>query len=492
MNRNEESADPSGIRLSQAATLAEGRRNLEVSRRVWFASSVHAVTAPVENLTSNLIFRARRATRAALVSAILGVSAFASGCGHEEPARHVVVLGLDGASWDLLDPFMKRGLLPNLAKLRAEGAWGPLKSIEPTSSPVVWTTIATGKTPEKHGITSFVRFPTGNTGKPSPVASTMRRGKALWNILSKRGYDVAIDGWFVTWPVQAVNGRMISDRAHWGERDARGVFPPAYLAELPTPTMEDAKRAVPDFMQFELDPSHLDPAATDPEQALNFLVFDRFARAYLRDLFYLQAGERMLADGPLPRFFALYLRGTDDVQHGFWKFMRPDLFENVTTEQAERFGEVIERYWQWTDAAVGKILSRYDGTPRLVLVVSDHGAGPAVGEYKVVTKEYLNLSGSHRDEGILIANGPAVRRGAKVEQASVYDITPTILRYLGEPVAKDMDGKPLDGLFTSLLTGKPVESVETYDEPDDVLHADAPSKAEDKALEHLRSLGYIE
>jgi predicted AlkP superfamily phosphohydrolase/phosphomutase len=439
---------------------------------------------------------APRRSRLRFVAAFV-VALVAGGCVQEQPAGRVVVLGLDGADWSLLDPLMKRGVLPNLAKLRSDGAWAPLRSIEPSSSPVIWTSIATGKSPEKHGITSFVRFPTGNAGNPQPVASTMRRGKALWNILSKRGYDVAIDGWFVTWPVEAVNGRMISDRAHWGERDERGVFPPNYLAELSAPTLDDAKRALPEFMRFDLDTSRIDRNATDGEQALNFLVFDRFARAYLRDLFYLQAAERMLADGPLPQFFALYLRGTDDVQHGFWKFMQPELFEGVTAEQAERFGKVIERYWQWTDAAVGKILSYYEGTPHLVLVVSDHGAGPAVDGYKVVTKEYLHLSGSHRDIGVLIANGPGVRRGGKVAEATVYDVTPTILRYLGEPLAADMDGKPLDGLFTSAVTGRAIERVATFDEAGDVPHVDTPhaeahSNVDAKALEHLRSLGYID
>jgi len=93
------------------------------------------------------------------------------------------VLALDGGSWDLLDGYIERGLLPNLAKLRKSGVWGPLKSIKPSSSPVIWTTVATGKTPEKHGITFFVRFPTGKTGQPVPVARTLRHTKAIWNIL---------------------------------------------------------------------------------------------------------------------------------------------------------------------------------------------------------------------------------------------------------------------------------------------------------------------
>ena len=408
----------------------------------------------------------------------------------EQPARHVVVLGLDGGTWDLLDPYIDRGLLPNLARLRSTGAWAPLESIQPSSSPVIWTTIATGKTPEKHGITFFVRFPDGETGKPGPVTSSMRNGKALWNILTTQRYDVAVVGWFVTWPVEAVNGRMISDRAHWGATDEKGVFPPGYLAGLEAPGMEEAMEALPKFMRFDFDPRALDLDSSDPEVRLNALVFDRFVRAYLRDLYYVRAAERVLSDGALPDFFALYLRGTDDVQHGFWKFMEPDLFDDVTPEQAERFGKVIERYWQWVDVEVGNVLSHYENVPHLVVVVSDHGAGPAVGPDQIVTPEYLHLSGSHRDTGIVIVNGPGVREGATVADASVYDVTPSILYYLGEPIGDDMDGRPLTGLFTE-RDGE-IPRIASYDEEADRPSGHVASEVDQQALEHLRSLGYIE
>jgi predicted AlkP superfamily phosphohydrolase/phosphomutase len=215
-------------------------------------------------------------------------------------------------------------------------------------------------------------------------------------------------------------------------------------------------------------------------------------KAYSRDLFYLRAAERVLADEPLPAFFALYLRGTDDVQHGFWKFMQPDLFDDVPPEQVERFGKVIERYWQWTDAAVGKILSYYDGEDPFVLVVSDHGAGPAVGADRVITKEYLHLSGSHRDVGILVAEGPGIRRGAEVRDASVYDVTPTILHYMGEPVGEDMDGRVLTELFEGTAAAREIARVPSHDDPSDTPAGHVPSQFDEKALEHLRSLGYIE
>lgn len=408
------------------------------------------------------------------------------------PADNVVILGLDAATWDVIDPLMKRGLLPNLQKLRAKGTTAPLKSTQPSSSPVIWTSIATGKTPQKHGITSFVRFPTGDGGKPSPVSRTLRHGNAFWNILGDHGWDVAVVGWFVTWPVETVNGRMVSDRAHWGAIDEKGVFPPNYLFDLAVPTMDDARAAIPTFMSYDFVPGDLLADGSDAEKRLNYLVFDRFVRAYMRDLYYVRAAERILRDGPLPRVLALYLRGTDDVQHGFWKFMEPQWFADVPPEQVERFGKVIERYWQWTDEQIGKVLSYYEGKNPFVLIVSDHGAGPAVGQYKITVPEYLHLSGAHRDKGVLIASGPGVREGESIIDASIYDITPTLLWYFGLPVGSDMDGKVLTDLFTPIFAQRPISTVPTYDDPNQKPPSQTESKVDDKALEHLRSLGYID
>jgi len=112
-----------------------------------------------------------KASRALAVAAL--VLALAACSREVQPAKKIVLIGLDGGTWDLLDGYIERGQLPNIAKLREHGVWAPLQSIQPSSSPVIWTSIATGKSPEKHGITFFVRFPGGDTGKPGPVTSTM-------------------------------------------------------------------------------------------------------------------------------------------------------------------------------------------------------------------------------------------------------------------------------------------------------------------------------
>lgn len=443
----------------------------------------------------------RRHARAATLAVALACAVGLATCSRSAsppPKPRVLVFALDAATWSLLTPWIEQGRLPNLARLRNSGAAGPLKSITPSSSPVIWTSVATGKLPEKHGITNFVRL--GNDpGNPRPVDSSMRRGKALWNILSERRLDVAIVGWFVTWPAEEVYGRMFSDRAHYGEVQRRS-FPPGYLSSLAPLGQDAAVAAMPRFMNFKYDPAKLQRDSNNPEEQINFLVFDRFVRAWTRDAFYLKGATAMLNDGPLPDFMAVYLRGTDDVQHGFWKFMQPSLFEGVSQQQARDFGKAIERYWQWIDEEIGKLLSYYD-EHTLVMVISDHGAGPAVGEYAISVPRYLHLSGAHRDTGVVIISGGGARKGYHIEDASIYDVAPTILHYFGLPVGEDMDGRVLLEAFEPGTVADQVATIPSWepaasgDDSARQTHEDAPAlpaAANEEALRHLRSLGYID
>lgn len=422
---------------------------------------------------------------------------------------HLVVLGIDAGTWDLLDPWMDQGLLPNLARIRAGGVHGKLHSTEPSSSPVIWTSIATGKVPAKTGIDWFVRFPDG-PGKPVPVDRRQRKVKALWNMLSQHRLDVAVLGWYVTWPAEEVNGRLLTDLAHFGPMPS-GAFPEQLLWDLPPVPEKDAVAAMKGFMDFQYDPARA--VKTQGEApSLDYLVFDRFVRAWARDKYYLEAADRVLKDGPLPDAFFLYLRGTDDVQHGFWKFMDPAPFTPRTTsdgkpvagtveisaEQGKAFGRVIQRYWQWIDEGVGRLLKHYEKNPPLVLVCSDHGAGPAVGEHAVEVPEYLHLSGSHRIDGMFMASGPGIRHGSdpkgiEIEGAGIYDIAPTALFAMGLPVGRDMDGHVLTAVFDEAVASRPDARVDTWESEGEqkAPEAQVPAQVDEKVLEQLRSLGYI-
>src|SRR5262245_543766 len=151
------------------------------------------------------------------------------------PGR-VIVLGLDGMDPATVDILMAEGKVPNFARLRSDGAYGRLVSSRPLLSPIIWTTIATGKTPDQHRIGHFVAV-NEKTGEQLPVTSQMRQVKALWNILSDAGRTVDVVGWWATWPAETVHGAVVSDHACYhflfeagatGGGDSTGtIYPPA-------------------------------------------------------------------------------------------------------------------------------------------------------------------------------------------------------------------------------------------------------------------------
>ena len=113
-----------------------------------------------------------------------------------EPAR-ILFVGVDGLEWSVAAPMVRRGELPNLRSLMARGTYGKIETSEPTLSPVVWTTIATGKPPEAHGIQHFVLAnPEANQARLYNRLD--RKTKAFWNILSDAGQRVHVVGWFLT------------------------------------------------------------------------------------------------------------------------------------------------------------------------------------------------------------------------------------------------------------------------------------------------------
>ncbi|KAB2963300.1 MAG: hypothetical protein F9K16_06930, partial [Thermoanaerobaculia bacterium] len=148
-------------------------------------------------------------TRRLLVGpAIAGLLLLSFACAPRAP--RVLVLGFDGLDPVAVDRMLARGELPSFARLRGEGAYGRLRSFEPMLSPILWTTIATGRTPDAHGIGHFVALDPA-TGQSLPVTSDLRRVRALWEILSENARTTAVVGWWATWPPEAIRGWMVSD-----------------------------------------------------------------------------------------------------------------------------------------------------------------------------------------------------------------------------------------------------------------------------------------
>ncbi len=122
----------------------------------------------------------------------------------------LLLVGWDAADWKVIDPLLARGQMPNLAGLIASGVRGNNATIYPPLSPMVWTSIATGKRPTKHGIHGFTE-PTEDGLAVRPVSNLGRKTKAFWNILNQNGKRCVVLGWWPSHPAEPIGGAMVSN-----------------------------------------------------------------------------------------------------------------------------------------------------------------------------------------------------------------------------------------------------------------------------------------
>ena len=126
------------------------------------------------------------------------------------PPPKVAIFGIDAADWRVIDPLIAAGHLPTFARLKQTGGVGVMRSEPPLLSPIIWTTIATGREPEDHGVLDFMVDTPG--GGQAPVTGGARRVKAIWEIWSGANRNVLVTGWWATWPADHVRGVLVSDR----------------------------------------------------------------------------------------------------------------------------------------------------------------------------------------------------------------------------------------------------------------------------------------
>jgi predicted AlkP superfamily pyrophosphatase or phosphodiesterase len=416
----------------------------------------------------------------------------------------------------VLQPLLDAGRLPSLARLIENGTYGYLETQMPTYSPAIWTSIATGKTPEKHGIPHFVyRIGPGESDYRF-YTSGHRKTKAFWNILTDYGRSVACIGWWMTYPAEKVNGVMVaqtnttgafehSDNVIWKGSLLPGVedqvYPPELAPEVMS-TLAAADSAMDDVVEdiFGTVPKPLTPFTQ--------LVWDQSLWSFRADAVYERVAERLLESKHRYDVFALYFSGTDVASHRFWRYAYPEEFWHPPDPaEVERFGRVIDDYYMHVDRVIGRMLAAMPESTT-VLVLSDHGFHTVNPdrEFKTTDEPGFRLSANHLDAppGVLIAAGPHVRKTPWTGHLAidpirplgrVVDILPTMLALAGIPVGKDFDGAVLTDVITpAFLARVPIRTVGTHDDRDwEQARLARMKEATDRTerLEQLRSLGYI-
>ena len=280
------------------------------------------------------------------------------------PRGHVplVLLGIDGASWDVIDDMIARGELPGFQRLKSHGVCGPLETFRPTESVSIWTSIGTGVDPSRHMIQTFMRRIPG-TDQLVCTPSTDRRVPALWNIASRSDRTVLCVKWFASWPAEEVNGQMLSSRL---EDDAGG------LQTYPT----DLYKQISDYRDKTILPTFPKPSTRNhiqvdddqPPKPGMLMGRNRVQERMFDDTSVWLAARDLYRAGK-PDLFMIYFKSLDRVQHFLWgahkQAVRPD-----ATEAQKQDGEVMFAWYRYFDSIIRELMQDPD---RILMVVSDHG-----------------------------------------------------------------------------------------------------------------------
>lgn len=390
----------------------------------------------------------------------------------------VRLLMFDGASLDFISPAVAAGRLPNIARIFDQGAVLHLATLRPTQAEPVWSAIATGRYPMSNGVRSSVVY-RALGGTPiqllpdycfaqalvtfgflteEPQTATDLLARPIWSILSDRGASVGVIGWPLTHPAPVVNGFAVSDAFH--------RLPPTELSQdvspalWPSSLLADALAALQ--VPAEPDPELLVTATGAPPPVNDYDVRSDQA-PIVADRVHLQLLRALEINAP--RFMAVRFPGIDAVGHRFLRYADPAAFGDVSEAERARFGGVLNQYYGFLDALVGREMERL-GPNDVLLVVSGFGMEPLSPGKRVleIVAGDPQISGTHEraPDGFVLAFGASVAPG-RPNRASVVDLAPTILYFLGLPVGRDMDGFARIDLFKPAFTGdKPVTYIPTY------------------------------
>lgn len=427
-----------------------------------------------------------------------------------DTAQRVFVFGFDGATWTVLDPMIRQGRLPNLAALAARGRTFDVATIRPTFSPVIWTSVATGKDDSRHGVHDVVQtvlpggvrlprsvmrtaFYTKTTGvvfraldrrrrlRLVPYQSDQVRATSVFEAASEAGLSSSEIEWYVTYPARTLSGVCVSDRFHLQAADApfEAVTYPAALNRSLLPHIVTKEDVPIERAMALVNSSGLDADAARVWATKHAKIVDEIRLNLARDLTTRNVAVDLLSRDRDWRLFGVYFRAVDLSHHLAWKLRHRT--EDVADAPELRLQPLIERYHELMDEIVGEILAQVP-PDAVVLVLSDHG----------FEDRYAH---SRAPDGFAILAGGATVPSPDRGRLSIYDVAPTVAALLGLPVAQDLDGHVRgDLLDPTFLARFPIREISTWERegrPAATSEIAEPAGALDAEVERLRALGYI-
>ncbi len=404
--------------------------------------------------------------------------------------RKILLVGWDAADWKIARPLMESGKMPNLRRLVENGASGQIATLHPPLSPMLWTSIATGKRPFKHGIHGFAE-PTPDGRGVQPVSNLSRTSKAVWNILHQNHLRSIVIGWWPSHPAEPIDGVMVSDHYHRAAGPVEEVWPlPAHAVHPPELAQTlAALRMHPDLLTPELVEPFI-PLAREIDQE-NDKRLAGFMRT-LAECMSIHAAAMWLLQNQPWDFFAVYHDAIDHFCHAFMRY-HPPRQSWIAPRDFDLYHNVVLMAYQLHDRMLGELLERA-GEDTTVIVMSDHGFHPDHLRPASIPDIPAGPAIEHRDFGILAISGPDIRKSARLHGASLLDIAPTVLTFYGLPVGEDIDGKVLAQAFIETPNVAFIPSWEDIPGADGrhPPHTLLDPVAAHEALERMIALGYVD
>jgi predicted AlkP superfamily phosphohydrolase/phosphomutase/tetratricopeptide (TPR) repeat protein len=406
----------------------------------------------------------------------------------------MLLIGWDSADWKIIHPLLDQGKLPALKRLVEGGISGNLATLEPQLSPMLWTSIATGKMAYHHGVHGFTEVDPVS-GRVVPVSAATRCCKTLWEMLGERGLRSHVVGWFATQGERGLKGKMVSNM--YGH--LRGITPEQAPEDWPGPA---AGTYWPDDLGRELDALRVSPfemtgddilrafvpRAHEVDQTRDHRLHQLAAR--LAEAYSIQSAATWLMEtNPEWDFMAVYFRAIDEVSHVFMPY-HPPRMEGVPEGDYEMYRGVVEGIYRAHDMMLERLVE-LAGPETAVMLVSDHGFHSDHLRPKFTPRVPAGITVWHRAQGVIAAAGPDFKRDELIHGARLLDIAPTVLHYFGLPVGEDMEGRVLGEAFRDR---RPVETVSSWEVGGEERQARGSLSAADgeALLEQFAALGYID
>lgn len=406
--------------------------------------------------------------------------------------RKILLIGWDGADWRVIHPLLDRGEMPNLERLIKSGVMGNLATLQPTLSPMVWNSIATGKMPDKHGILGFMEVD-DDSGEVRPTTSLSRRVKAIWNMLSQEGYRTHAVNWFCSHPAEPINGICISE-----------MFPQQFLSTagsadgMPSGVVHPASLRQR-FSDFLVSPKEIDaevislfvPRFREVDQDKDTRLAS-IAKTLSQTFSVHAAATHILEHEPWD-FMGVYYSAIDHFCHAFMRY-HPPRMSYINKAEYALYNDVVNSAYRLQDLLLGRMMA-LAGDDATIIICSDHGF--QIGDLRPGRLAQIPAAPAeeHRPVGVFAMKGPGIKEDQLVQGASVLDITPTMLTLLGLPVGEDMDGRPLVETFKK--ADHLIQTIPSWEEVEGASGMHPPGtrvepREQRALLDQFAALGYVD